>query len=273
MLYNHQRHTKLPSTRNTGIRETAHTRERVCCETESGFSRNRFHKESRIRKEKTMKRKSMVIISGALAAMLAIPMAGFAGQAGDKPVAGKTVASSKVIVLPGATKEQLFNKVRDWSKRYTISSREEPSSGLIVSKGEITYPSPTINRIQYTFLFTMKNVIQGNRDTVTFEKVLLKSPTSYIQETNEKIASTTDPITSDSDRVAAQKVLTRITDNLEAYLLAKSDEGCSLSKCPECSTLSSSPTEMKEHMKVHDHMKGPEHMMNGQDGHEHTPKK
>lgn len=217
-----------------------------------------------------MKNKTMLIISGVLAAMLTIPMAGFAGQSGDKSVAGNTIANSKVIVLPGATQEQMFNKVRDWSKRFTSSVSEEPASGLIVSKGEITYPSPTINRIQYTILFTMKNVIQGNRDTVTFEKVLLKSPTSYIQETNEKIASTTDPITSESDRIAAQKVLTRLTGNLEASLLAKSDEGCSLTKCPECATLSSSPTEMKEHMKTHEHMKGHEHMMNG---HEHAPNK
>jgi hypothetical protein len=216
-----------------------------------------------------MKYKSMVIISGILAAMLAIPMAGFAGQSGEQTVVNNTIASSKVIVVPGGTQKQLFNKVRDWSKRYASSSREEPASGLIVSKGEITYPSPSIDRIQYTFLFTMKNVIQGNKDTVTFEKVLLKSPTSYIQETNEEIASTTAPITSESDKIAAQKVFANITNNLEASLLAKSDEGCSLTKCPECATLSSSPTEMKEHMKTHEHREGHEHMMNG---HEHTPK-
>jgi len=215
-----------------------------------------------------MKSKSTRIISGALAVMLAMPVAGFASQTGEKAVSAKTVVTSKVIAIPGATKEQLFNKVSEWTKRYTSSSREEPSSGLIVSKGEITYPAPPINRIQYTILFTMKNTIQGNKDNVTFEKVLLKSPTSYIQETNEKIASETTPITSDKDRLAAQKVLTRLTDNLEAFLLSKSAEGCSLVKCPKCATLSCSPEEMQEHMKSHDHKMDNEQMM-----YEHTPNK
>jgi len=220
-----------------------------------------------------MRKKSLAIVSGTLAAILAIPLAGYAGQIGEKPIAGKTFAASKSIVVAGATKEQVYNKVLDWSKRYADSSREEPGSGLIVSKGEITYPSPTIDRIQYTFVFIVKNTIEGNKDTVTFEKVLLKSPTIYNSDNGQETAGTTAPITSVRDRIAAQKVLTRLTDNLEAYLLAKSDTACALTKCPECATLGSSAGDMQEHLKVHTHGNAPQQLMDHHTGHVHAPSK
>jgi hypothetical protein len=139
------------------------------------------------------------------------------------------VSTPKEIVVAGATKEQIYNKVRDWTKRYTISSREEPSSGLIVSTGEIMYPSPTIDRIQHSFIFTMKNTIQGNKDMVAFESIQLKTPTTYLSESSEEIAGKVIPVESERDIIAARKVLSRLTDNLEADLLAKNDEGCILS--------------------------------------------
>lgn len=187
-----------------------------------------------------MKRKPGIVILGTLAALLTIPLIGYAEQSAEKTGAGKDVIVSKVVVVPGANKEQIFDKVCDWSRRYTRSSCVDKSTGTIVSAGEISYPSSTIDRIQYTFLFTVKNSVQGNRNTVSFEKILMQSPTVYDSENNAEIPGKTCQITSERDRTAAKKALTYLTDKLESYLLTGSDEGHVIIRCPSCEIVSSS---------------------------------
>jgi hypothetical protein len=167
----------------------------------------------------------------------------------------ETIAITKVISVPGANKEQVLEKVQTWSGKYGRSYNVDAKTGIVVASGEIIYPSPSIDRIQYTILFEMKNRIQGNKDTVTFEKVMVKSPTNYL-EYGEAIAGQASPVKSKKDVAAATKILTHVANNLEAYLFGKSTEACSLVKCPECAVLCPSSEEMKEHMKVHEHMKG-----------------
>lgn len=172
----------------------------------------------------------------------------------------ETVAVKKVIKVPGTTKEQIIQKVRTWSMRYARFYSADVKSGVIVANGEIAYPSPPIDRIQYTFLFKMKNKIQNNEDTVTFEEVMLKAPVTYLPSNTgagpTTIGGEAEPVKSRNDIAAANKILNYIAVNLEDYLHNKTVTTCPMERCPECGVLCISPKEMKEHMKTHEHMKG-----------------
>lgn len=176
-----------------------------------------------------------------------IALYGVTAQAG-------TVAVTKVIEVPGATEKQVMDKVSAWTGSYGQASQVDAKTGTITTKGEITYPSPPVDRIQYTIAYDMKNTVRGNKNTVTFENVMLKSPANYLSESDETIAGQASPLKTERDRAAATSRLTYVTDNLEAYLLGKSDASCPLTKCPECAVLCPTSEEMKEHMKSH-----PEH--------------
>jgi len=195
--------------------------------------------------------KKLIMTLGMFLATIAL--SGVAAQA-------ETVTVKKVIAVSGATSSQVMEKVKTWAEKYGRSYNVDAQTGIVVASGEITYPSPSVDRIQYTILFEMKNKIQGNKNTVTFEKVMLKSPTHYYQEQNETVAGQTSKIREKKDIAAANKVLANIADNLEAFMLGKSAEACPLEKCPECAVMCPTSDEMKEHMKTHEHMKGhPEH--------------
>lgn len=167
---------------------------------------------------------------------------------------------SKVIEVPGANEKQLLDKVRAWADKYATSHYVEAKSGLVTASGEMTYPSPPIDRIQYTIKFEIRNSIEGNRNTVTFEKVMLKSPETYLPSDTgggpTSIPSKLEPLQSREDIAAANRVMTHVAASIEAFLLKKNDSACPLVKCPKCGVLCPSSEEMKEHMKRHEHMKG-----------------
>lgn len=167
-------------------------------------------------------------------------------------VHAETAAFKKVIAVPGASNQEVVEKVKTWAGQYARVNDIASKTGTVVASGEISYPSPPIDRIQYTILFDMKNDIQGNMDTVTFENVMLKSPDRYVSsDANEQIAGKTTPVKSEKDMAAVNKRLAYITDNLESYLLSKSEVACPLVKCPECPVMGTSQEEMREHMKGH----------------------
>ncbi len=176
---------------------------------------------------------------------------------GMPALAAETVTVKRVIEVPGATQKQVFDRARTWSETYGSISSVDPNTGVIVANGEITYPSPPVDRIQYTVLFKVKNSIEKNKSTVTFEDVKLKAPRSYTAEsTGAGTPYTGGEITevkSAKDIAAANKALSYVADNLGDSLLGKTQSACPLAKCPECPTLATSPEEMKEHMKTHEH--------------------
>jgi hypothetical protein len=171
-----------------------------------------------------------------------------------------TFVVNRVIEVPGSSKEVIFDKASIWSERYLRDYKADKGSGVILANGEIAYPSPTSSRIQYTFVFKMKNTVQDNRVAATFEGVMLKSPETYLSldtgAVSPFIGGETTPVESRVDIEAASNSLNLVADNLEAYLKGKSDAACPLMKCPECPLLGTSSEEMKDHMKRHEHMKG-----------------
>jgi len=174
---------------------------------------------------------------------------------GNTVRAAEPVLMKKVIEVPNATKEKIFEKVRTWSETYVQSYSSDLKSGVVVANGEISYPAPTIDRIQYTILFKMKNTIQNNKDTVAFEDVMLKAPRSYLTESVGAappfIGGEVAPIKSKKDIAAANNVLNYVANNLGDNLMNKSASACPIEKCRECGLLATSPAEMKEHMKGH----------------------
>lgn len=175
------------------------------------------------------------------------------------PALAETVLSKKVIEVPSAKSNQILEKVVAWSGKYARTYNTE--SNLVTAKGEISYPTPPTDRIQYTILFDMKNVIQGDKDTVTFDNVMLKAPERYTSsDGNERIKSETYPLASravtKNDVAAVNSRLIYIANNLETFLLSQGDSACPMTKCPECGVLQTSKEEMKEHMKEHGHKKG-----------------
>jgi hypothetical protein len=165
------------------------------------------------------------------------------------------VAFQKIIDLPGASTQQILDKVRAWSGRYGTSYNLDANSGVVVTNGEIAYPSPSIDRIQYTFVFKMSNKVQGTKDMVTFEKVSMKSPTTYLPDDTAtgptSISGKEEAIKSTKDVAAEKNVLNYLADNLGDFLLNQSVTTCPLEKCPECGVLYPSSDEMKEHLKGH----------------------
>ena len=175
------------------------------------------------------------------------------------PALAESLLSKKVIEIPGANSIRILEKVAAWSGKYARTYKTE--SNLVTAKGEISYPTPSTDRIQYTILFDMKNEIKGDKDTVTFDNVMLKAPERYTSsDGNERIKGKTYPLASRSvtqkDLAAVNSRLTYIANNLETYLLSQSDSACPMTKCPECGVLQTSKEEMKEHMKEHVHKKG-----------------
>lgn len=162
----------------------------------------------------------------------------------------ESVAVKKVIEVPGATKEQLMQKVREWSERYAEFYSTDAKSGIVVSNGEIAYPSPPIDRAQYAFLFKSKNYVQNNKVTVTFEDVMLRTPRQYNAESGAAmsyIGGEAEPVKSKKDIAAANKILNYTAVNLEDFLHKKTVTSCPLERCEECGLLLTSPAELKKH--------------------------
>ena len=160
----------------------------------------------------------------------------------------ETVTVQKVIEVPGATKEQLMQKVREWSERYAEFYSVDANS--VVANGEIAYPSPPIDRVQYVFLFKSKNYVQNNKVTVTFEDVMLRTPRQYSGESGDVlsyIGGEAEPVKSKKDIAAANKILNYTAVNLEDFLRKKTVTSSPLERCEECGLLLTSPAELKKH--------------------------
>ncbi len=165
----------------------------------------------------------------------------------------ETFAVTKVVEVPGATKAQVFQKVRTWSERFSKYYNADEKSGVIVTYAEIAYPSPPVDRIQYTFVFKIKNTVQNNKDTLVFQDVMLKAPRVYSPDVTSGLpfyGGEVNPAKSKKDIAAENKVLNYVATNLTDYLHAKASTTCPMERNAQCGVLFSSPEEMQKHMKT-----------------------
>jgi hypothetical protein len=178
-----------------------------------------------------------LIASFVFAVLLTTPLSGYAETSGKVPDTISGIIASRVIVVPDAKQEQVFEKVCKWVKNSAHSSCHDHASGDIFAKGEISYPSPSIDRIQYKFLYTMKIALKGNSSTVTFKEILLKSAQYYLSESNEEIGGEINQVILEKDKSAANKVLARLVDELQAYLTAGNEKNRIGNDCPNCAAM------------------------------------
>jgi hypothetical protein len=132
---------------------------------------------------------------------------------------------TKAIEVNGESKDQIFKNAHDWVVRHGHLNSDNPNAGVILGTVEIGYPSAPVDRVQYTYVFQMKHEIQNNKDTVTFERIMLKSPKEYILEglfPDDYVGGGKEtPVTSKRDRETAQFLFNSITDNLKDSLQTK----------------------------------------------------
>lgn len=151
---------------------------------------------------------------------LLLLLTGCAGM--QKAPQEQSMSINKVIEVPGVSQEQIFNKTHDWAVKYVQLENADRNSGVLVARGEVAYPSPSVDRIQYTFVFTMRNEIQDNKAMVTFDKIMLKAPLSYLPESvgvsKPYIGGEERPVVAKKDMEAAQYAIGYIEDNLQSYL-------------------------------------------------------
>jgi hypothetical protein len=147
-------------------------------------------------------------------------LAGCAGL--QKAPQEQAMSISKIIEVPGASKEQMFKNTKGWVSMFVQLKNADSAAGIILAKGEVAYPSPPIDRIEYTFVFTMKNEIRDNKDMVTFDQIMLRSPIGYLPVdtgAGEKYIPATESVpVSKKDVEAAKYAIGYIADNLESYL-------------------------------------------------------
>ncbi len=131
---------------------------------------------------------------------------------------------TKVIEVDGASKDQIFKNAHNWVVRYWRLNSANPGSGIILGTGEVGYPSAPADRVEYTYVFQMRQEIRDNKDTITFEKIMLKSPKNYIQESafpDAYYGGEESPVTSKRDLETAQYLINYISDNLKDSLQTK----------------------------------------------------
>lgn len=128
----------------------------------------------------------------------------------------------RVLEVPGMTGSQVFDKSYSWVVKYMNLQSANPSTGAIVARGEVAYPSPPPDRVEYTIVFRMKNQAADNRDVVTFDNVMLKAPRQYSLEATRMSPSFTGgeetSMTSPGDAAVADAVFNILADNLKQYL-------------------------------------------------------
>jgi hypothetical protein len=163
----------------------------------------------------------------------------------------QTATIGIVIEVPGRTKEEVFNKTTEWVNKNLQLESANDSTGIIVATGEAGYPFPVTDRSDYTIVFSMKNVIRGNRDDITFDDIMLKFSREYISEAYTVQSYTggeETPITSGRDYEAAQNALGYIAANLANYLKGHEEP---LVRCTTCGAILTSPECRAEHLKHH----------------------
>ncbi|HKZ16091.1 MAG TPA: DUF4468 domain-containing protein [Geobacteraceae bacterium] len=175
-----------------------------------------------------------------------------AGCAGIQKVPQEqTMTITKVVQVPGMTKDEIFNKTNEWVTENLQAVSADIKSGIILAEGEVDYPAPDADRVDYTFVFTMKNEIREDKNYVTFGNIMLKFPTPYISEayTVQKYTGGEEiRVTSERDRQAAEKALEHIAGNLSKYLKGTAEP---LVRCATCGAIFTSPECLTEHLKHH----------------------
>jgi hypothetical protein len=154
------------------------------------------------------------------------------GCAVYKPVPMALASIGKDIDLPGMTREEIYEKSREWILRHLYSRGHiievaDKNAGLIVANGFIGYPAvgklEEIDKIQYTISFTMNANIRDQGVKIFFGDLLIDIPKYYyhrprLWQIEEYYGGYSEPVTEKGDYKAARRGLLEIVGRLEEYL-------------------------------------------------------
>jgi len=149
-----------------------------------------------------------------------------------RPVPMQFESIGKDMDLPGMTRDEIYEKSREWIVRHLYSKEHiievaDKDSGLIVANGFIGYPAAgkldEIDKIQYTITFTMREKARDQGATIVFGNLLVDIPRYYyhrprLYQVNEYSGGYSVPVTDKGDYEAARRGLLEIVDRLEEYL-------------------------------------------------------
>ncbi len=136
------------------------------------------------------------------------------------------------ITVPGMSGRQIFDDSKVWIVRHLYSEQNiievaDRKAGIIVANGYIDYPATgtleSIDRIQYTISFVMREEIRDSGITLTFRNLELYVPKYYYWRprfwpTQEYVGGYYVPVQERSDYEAARKGLLKIAHDLGEYL-------------------------------------------------------
>ncbi len=153
------------------------------------------------------------------------------GCAVHRPLPPEETEIRQEFEAPGLTKEQIFERSRVWIERHLYSKGEiitlaDAKAGVIEADGFIDYPArgewESIERIQYTISFAMREDIKDSRISLTFYNLMLDIPKYYRYSRwwsmQEYTGGYSVPVEERSDFEAARRGMLDIGNRLEEYL-------------------------------------------------------
>jgi hypothetical protein len=153
------------------------------------------------------------------------------GCAANRPMPAEEAIIRTEIEVPGLSNRQIFDKSKEWIIRNLFSKENiievaDRNSGIIVANGYIDYPATgkleSIEKIQYTISFAMREKIRDSGVTITFSDLEVYIPKSYRHSRFWNMEEYSDgysvPLRERSDYLAARKGLLEIANRLGTYL-------------------------------------------------------
>lgn len=136
------------------------------------------------------------------------------------------------IKVPGLSGRRIFDESKIWIERHLYSKRNiidfaDRKTGIIIANGYIDYPTTggleSIDRIQYTISFVMREEIGDSGINLIFTNLELYVPKNYYWRSrfwsmDQYYGGYYVPVREESDYEAAREGLLKIAHDLGAYL-------------------------------------------------------
>ncbi len=160
-----------------------------------------------------------------------------AGCVAYRPMPVEELIVRTGIEVPELPRQKIFDESKEWIVRHLYSKEKiiefaDRNAGIIVANGYIDYPSTgnleSIDRIQYTISFVMREDVRDSGLTLTFADLELYVPKNYNPYSRwwpmqEYTGGYYVPLRDRRDYLAARKGLLEIARGLEEHLRKKSE--------------------------------------------------
>jgi hypothetical protein len=148
------------------------------------------------------------------------------GCASAMPMNARETNLQIVIETPGHSKEQIFEKSKQWialnfRSAKSVIEYENKAEGKIMGNGSANVPKNAIEAIggvQKTAHFTMVEDIKDGKARLTFENIMVYMPASYNTVTGAFPGGESIPLQGEFERI--KPVLLQMPGDSQAFILA-----------------------------------------------------